>query len=136
MQWLIIHLAKIPKPIVKIGLFFMFEEFANTDLGSLIGYFDWDIPNVWKFSNFPAILVLCEYNSGWFLSKIAFITILKALIETFRKISNVKLPKIQNSELLKWSKWQLLGFQKDQNWFEVKSERQKNPEISTLCIPN
>ena len=26
---ILIHLAKIPKPIVKIGLFFMFEEFAN-----------------------------------------------------------------------------------------------------------
>ena len=47
-----------------------------------------------------------------------------------------KIATIQNSELLKWSKWQFLGLQNDQNLFYVKSEWQKSPEISTLCIPN
>ena len=47
-----------------------------------------------------------------------------------------KIATIQNSELLKWSKWQFLGLQNDQNLFYVKSEWQKSPEISTLCIRN
>ena len=47
-----------------------------------------------------------------------------------------KIPEIQNSELLKWSKGKFFGLQNDQNWFHVQSDWQKNPEISTLYIPN
>ena len=46
-----------------------------------------------------------------------------------------KVPKIQTSEILKWSKWQFLVLPNDQNWFHVKSEWPKNPEICILCIP-
>ena len=41
-------------------------------------------------------------------SKIAVGTILKARILVFEKMSHLKMSKIQNSELLKWSKWQFL----------------------------
>ena len=37
-----------------------------TDLGSLIGNFDRGYSSDWKFSNFPATLILCEINLGWF----------------------------------------------------------------------
>ena len=50
---------------------------------------------------------------------------------TFKKCQ--KYPKIKNSELQKWSRWQFFGLQNDQNLFHVKSEWQKNPETSTLC---
>ena len=36
----------------------------STDLGSLIGNFDCGCSIVWKFSNFPATLILDEINFG------------------------------------------------------------------------
>ena len=47
-----------------------------------------------------------------------------------------KFPKIQTSEVLKWAKWQFLGYKMTNYWFHVKSDMQKNHEISTLCILN
>ena len=51
---------------------------------------------------------------------------------TLENVKNIK--QIQNSELFIWSKWQFWELHNDQNWFHVKSEWQKNPEIFTLCI--
>ena len=34
----------------------------GTDLGNLIGTFDFGYFTVWKFSNFPGTLILCEIN--------------------------------------------------------------------------
>ena len=51
---------------------------------------------------------------------------------TFHIWNCQKFPNIQNSELLKWSKWLFLGFQNDQNWFHIKFQWQKNLESSTL----
>ena len=36
--------------------------FTNTDMSSLIGNFDCGYSTVWKFSYFPATLILCEIN--------------------------------------------------------------------------
>ena len=47
---------------------------------------------------------------------------------------SAKIHKIQNSEPPNVLKWQILHFQNPLNWFHVKSEWQKNPEISTLWI--
>ena len=71
-----------------------------------------------SFHNFRTVvrasLILREINFGDFrMSKTVTLTIL---------------------ELLKWAKWQFLGLHKDQNWFHIKFEWQKNPEISTLCM--
>ena len=109
--------------------------FEVTDLGSLIWDFDW------KFSNFPATLILHESIFGWFqrvknYSFNNFESFEFWFFEKFHTWKCEKFPKIQNSELLKWSKGQFLGFQNGQNWFHVESEWQKNHEISTLCIPN
>ena len=40
--------------------------FNFTDLSSLIGNFDWGYSTVWKFSHFPATLILREIYFGWF----------------------------------------------------------------------
>ena len=59
-------------------------------------------------------------------------------LEKFHTCKCKKLSKIENLELLYHLKWQFLGLQNDQNWFDVESERQDFPEISRciLCIPN
>ena len=41
-------------------------EIFCTDLGSHIGNFDCEKSPVWKFSNFPATMILREINFGWF----------------------------------------------------------------------
>ena len=41
----------------------MQKSFFSTDLGSLIGIFDW-IFHRSQFGNFPATLILCEINFG------------------------------------------------------------------------
>ena len=51
-------------------------------------------------------------------------------------LDSAKLPKMQNSEMLKSSKWQFLELQNNQNWFHVKSVWRKIPKISTLCSWN
>ena len=70
--------------------------------------------------NFPATLILREVNFGCFLkvknyhfnnfggSNLNF-------WKNFTLESGKKIPHIQNSELLKWSKWQFMRLQKDQN---------------------
>ena len=68
----------------------------------------------------------------------AALTILKALnfdfVEKNFTNENVKkYKKIQNLELLKWSKWQFLGLQDDQNCFAVSLRGRK---ILKLCITN
>ena len=45
----------------------------------------------------------------------------------------LKVPKIQKSELSKWSEGQFLGLRNDQNRFHAKFEWQ-NPEISIICM--
>ena len=43
---------------IPIFNFVKHMNITNTDLGSLIGIFDYGFPKVWKFSNFPATLIL------------------------------------------------------------------------------
>ena len=85
----------------------------GTDQGSLIRIFDYGYCTVWKFSNFSATLIFREINFGR-VQKIkgATLTILKALNFDFWKhftLEMSKVPKNANSELLKRSKWQVLG---------------------------
>ena len=89
-----------------------------TDLGSLIGIFDFGYATVWKFSNFPGTLILREIDFGWF-QKIKMFRLnieqqsLRVWILIFGKTSHLKCQKfleILTSELLKWSKWQFLTF--------------------------
>ena len=86
-------------------------------------------------------MILREINCSW-LQKVKNYSLNNFegfqfwFLEKYHTRKCQKSSKIQNSEVLKWSKWQLLGFQNDQNWFHAKSKWQKNPEISTLCIPN
>ena len=112
-----------------------------TDLGSLIGNFDYAYSTVWKSSNFPATLILHEIDFGWFEKvKHCHFNNFEGLefwfLEKFHTWKCQKLPIMQNEELLKRSKLQFLVLQNYQNWFHVKSGWHKNPEISTLCIPN
>ena len=69
---------------------------------------------MWKFSNFPATLILHETEDADFSGqKLPFLTILPALNFDFWKLftlENAKSFQIQNSDMLKWSKWQFLGF--------------------------
>ena len=58
-----------------------------TDLSSLIGIFNCGYSIVWKFSNFPVILILREISFSWFQKvKLCCLTI-------FRKISGLKMSK-------------------------------------------
>ena len=77
---------------------------------------------LWKFSNFPAILIIREINFGWVQRvKTVISTILEAMIFwEFHSWKCQKYPKIQNSELLKRSHWHFLGLLNDQNWFQIK----------------
>jgi len=50
----------------------------------------------------------------------------------FQALKSAKMYKNQNSEPLNVLKWQILHFYNTQNWFHVKSEWQKNHEISAL----
>ena len=65
-----------------------------------------DIPQSWNLAIFlPFWFYVKSILDDFMRFKIAIVTILKALNLIFRKI-----PKFQNSELLKWSKWQFLTF--------------------------
>ena len=82
---------------------------------------------VWKFSNFPATLILREINFGWFqkVKNCHFNNFGGFEFWFFEKLHTLKcqkIPKIQNSELLKWSNWQFLRLQNDQNSFQVNSK--------------
>ena len=96
---------------------------------------------MWKFSNFPATLILRDINFGWF-QKVKNCHFNKFegfeywFLEKFHIWKCQKFPKIQTSEVLKWAKWQFLGYKMTNYWFHVKSDMQKNHEISTLCILN
>ena len=86
---------------------------CHTDLGSLIGNFDFENSIVWDFCNFPVTLILREINFRE--PKTVVLTILETFDFDFWKnvtLKNVKSSKNSNSELLKWSKWQFLGLQK------------------------
>ena len=70
---------------------------------------------VWKVNHFPAVWfyvksILVDF-SDFRRSKTAILTIFEALIflefHTWKCQTN---PKVQKSELLKWSKWQFWGF--------------------------
>ena len=94
-----------------------------------------------KFSNFSGTLILREVNFGLFRkAKNCNCNNFEGFefwfLERFHTWKCQKFLKIQNSELLKWSKWKSLGVQNDQTWFRVKSEWQNYPEISILCISN
>ena len=70
---------------------------------------------MWKFSTFPAILILREINFGWFRKvKNCYFNNFGGfefwLLEKFHNWKYQELRKIQNSELLKWSKCQFWGF--------------------------
>ena len=80
---------------------------------------------VWKFMNFPAILILREINFDW-LQKGKncchnnFEGLEFTFLEKFLTWKCQKFPKIQNSEVSNWLKWQFWGLQNNQNWFHVK----------------
>ena len=96
----------------------------NTDLGRLIGNFDCEYSKVRKSINFPAILksFLADFRGsksdvlGYFWVFWHF---------TLERVSKFRAFNSQNSSFF--------GLQYDQNWFYVKSEWQKNPEIFTFC---
>ena len=100
----------------KTASYICFTYKCHTDLGSLIGNFDFENSKVWDFCNFPVTLLLREINFAEFrVPKTAVSTILETLNFDFWKnvtLKNVKSSKNSNSELLKWSKWQFLGLQK------------------------
>ena len=69
-------------------------------------------------------------------SKTTISTILEALnfnIGELHPWKCQKYPKIQNLVILKCIKYQFFAFKLTKTWFHVKSEWQKNCEISTLC---
>ena len=72
-----------------------------TDLGSLIGNFDYVYSTVWKFSYFPVTpLILREINFGSIQKvKTAVLTILKALSFDFYK--SCTLENVKNSQKFK-----------------------------------
>ena len=79
---------------------------------------------VWTFGNFSATLILLEINFGWFQKVknchfINFGSFEFWFLENFHT-SKVKSSKIQNSEPMKWSKWQFFGLLSDQNRFHIK----------------
>ena len=93
---------------------------------------------VWIFKYLSAIQILREINfevSG--ISKTAIFAILGAV--NFVHLGNFTLAKVQKciknqiQSLCMCVKWLILHFKNPQNWFHVKSEWQKNHEISTLC---
>ena len=76
---------------------------------------------------FPATFILCEINLGWFQ---------KVKICRFNNFGGSEYwfwGKIHIWKCLKVPKIQLSKLQKYQNWFHVKSEWQKYPEISIMC---
>ena len=86
-----------------------------------------------NWATFSAILILREINFGSWYQKVKkchfnnFGGFEYWFLEKFHTWKCQTFPKIQNSEVLKWSKWQFLGLQNDPNWFHVKSKRQINP---------
>ena len=69
----------------------------------------------WILSNFPATLILGEINFGWFqkVKNCPFNNFEGFELWFYEKRyawKCRKFPNIQNSELLKWSKWQFWGF--------------------------
>ena len=57
---LTLNISKIFITITVLG------KSLYTDLGSLNGTFDCGCTTVWKFSNFPATLILREINFSWY----------------------------------------------------------------------
>ena len=95
----------------------------------------------WKFSNFPAILALHKINFSWFSGgqEILFEQFWRLCILMYGKIWHLKMSKIsKHSKFLSAQMVIMAVFWalNDQNLFHAQSEWQKNPEISTLCIPN
>ena len=71
---------------------------------------------VWKFYNFTITQILRELNFGWFEKvKNCHSNHLEALNFDFWEISHFEMSKIQNSELLIWSKCHFFELQNDQN---------------------
>ena len=99
----------------------------------------------WILSNFPATLILGEINFGWFqkVKNCPFNNFEGFELWFYEKRyawKCRKFPNIQNSELLKWSKWQFLGLLNNQNWFHVKSKWQNNlflprcMHVAAMCL--
>ena len=91
-------------------LFEIFEQACrNTEMGSLIGNFDWGCSTVWMISNFPTTPILREINVSWFLkSKTAILTF--EGFEVWFLEKNYQKFKIQSSKngekaLFEPSKW-------------------------------
>ena len=97
-----LHLVAVAELMMKLGwkkkksdIWVIFWGFSNgTDLGNLIGDFDCGYSIQWKFSNFPAIMILREISFSWFQKvKNAVLTVLKMLNFDFQKnftLENVK----------------------------------------------
>ena len=126
------------RPITK-----KFYSAMTTDLGSQIRIFDCRFSTLWIFSNFPALLIFHEINSGY-IQKVTncryknFGGLEFWFLEKFHTWKCQKFPKIQDSERRKWSKWQFLGLQNDQNTFSRKiwvAEKAWNFHILYLPIP-
>ena len=106
-----------------------------TDVASLIGNFGCRNSTVWKFTNFPTTLILCEINFGSFqrVKKCRF----NNWILIYRKILLLKMPEViknSNFRAAQMVKMVVIGASK---WQKLISRTwQKNPRISTLYIPN
>ena len=88
---------------------------------------------LWKFSNFSAVLILHLFC--WIQRvKTVISTILEATNIDFLGISLLKISKNSKFRAAQTVIMTVLELLNDQNWFHIKSEWQKNPEISTLCI--
>ena len=88
-------------------------------------------PTVWIFSNFSCTLILLEINFGWFqrLKNCRFNNFGSFKVLSFwefytRKCQ--KYPKIQNSALSNWSKWQFLSFRNQPKLISSKIQWQDN----------
>ena len=109
----------------------------GTDLGNLIGNLDCGCSTVW-FSNFLLLWFFREINFIWFQKvKAAILTIWTALnfefLGTFDNskceiILTIKIQSLQNR-----SNGSFWPSEIRQNQFHVKSNRQENSLISTLC---
>ena len=130
-------------PRIGVGGIWAKPQFTNITYrpGQLNWKFWLDIP---QFGSLAIFLILWFYLKSvlavlWGL-KTAVLTIFTALNFEFWKNSTLEdvksFQKLIIQSCSNGPNGSFLQLQNDQNWYHVKSERLKNPDFSTLCIPN
>ena len=121
---------------------FGFTEFSlNIEVTAIISFFQIVVYTVWKFKIFSPTQILREINFSIVKSsKTAILTILEALNFDFRENSTFQsVENSQNALIQSFKNVEMAvfcGLWNFPNWFHVKSEWQKNPDISTLWWRN